>query len=378
MSLRKLHTRLAAVLPAPSMAIHAADVLPAFLKPADVEDRSQLELDLMPATQNVHGEYLRACPHPNILDTIKWRFTRETTQLPRDPEVLNSTLPVLTPDFETPIPNQHARITWLGHASVLLEVPLGDSNDKMTILTDAVFSDRCSPSQFFGPVRYRPCPVEAETLPHIDAVLISHNHYDHLDLITLEKLHRVQPHLRWFIPLNNSKYLTSVGIPIDQIHEQNWWDSHPLTKNGQTFQVSCVPAKHWSKRFLNDTNKSLWGGWVVQGLGGSFYFVGDTAYDTFFRAIHHKYGEQSISAIPIGAYAPRKLFTDQHVNVQEAVRIHNDVKSRSSVGIHWGTWELTDEFYLEPREELAKHMEHDPSSFFTLDHGAQKILPWTL
>ncbi|KAF0693632.1 Aste57867_15417 [Aphanomyces stellatus] len=393
-TLRKIHTRLASVAPAPPIGFNVdilhtpAAKLPAFTRrplPAPTAKQvqpkgvtSQLEEDLKPAARGPTGEFLKACPQPNVLDIVKWRFRREANQIPRDLDVLNATLPVLTPDFTAPIPDRHARITWLGHASVLLEVPLPASTDRMTFLTDAVFSDRCSPSQFFGPARYRPCPVQVETLPHVDAVLISHNHYDHMDVITLDKLHRAQPHLHWFVPLNNAAYLTAVGIPQAQIHEQNWWDMDPLTKHASTFRISCVPAKHWSKRGLNDTNKALWGGWVVQGLGGSFYFVGDTAYDSFFDAIHHRFGDQSVSAIPIGAYAPRNLFTYQHVNVDEAVQIHRDVRSRASVGIHWGTWELTDEFYLEPKQELARQMAQDPASFVALDHGAHKVVPWTL
>ncbi|KAF0693627.1 Aste57867_15412 [Aphanomyces stellatus] len=341
---------------------------------------AQLQANLQPAVRDASGRFPVTASGPRFRDLFHWMLTRgpDDAPLPSDLSELETTLPVLTPDFSAPIPADHARLTWLGHASVLLEVPTSPAGDKFVVLTDPVFTDRCSPSQWFGPARYRPPPVTPDTLPPVDVVLVSHNHYDHLEEVTLAQLHAAQPHIRYITPLGNGYLLQEAGIPAANITEQNWWDQTPA---GSSFQVGCVPANHWSKRGFFDRNKSLWGGFVVQGLGGSFYFAGDTATGSIFEAIRHRYGDQSVSAIPIGAYAPRRLFKDQHCNVEEAIQIHKDVGSRASVGIHWGTWVLTGEYYLEPKEELARLMAAETSSddtFETVDHGASKVVPWQL
>ncbi|CAK4696448.1 hypothetical protein LEN26_020189 [Aphanomyces euteiches] len=340
----------------------------------------QLQADLQPAKYDASGRYPVTATGPGFLDLFKWMLTRKPEdgpRLPSDPAELDRTLPVVAPDLFTRIPADKARISWLGHASVLLQVPI--STDRtFNLLTDPVFTERCSPSQWFGPARFRPAPATMEDLPPIDVVLISHNHYDHLETVSLRKLHEVQPDIRYFTPLGNAKWLVEAGIPRDNIVEQNWWDSSPV--HDGLFQVNCVPAKHWSKRGFFDRNVDLWGGFVVQGAGGSFYFAGDTAIGTIFKAISHKFGAQSVSAIPIGAYAPRRLFQGQHCNVEEAIQIHRDVQSCASVGIHWGTWVLTGEYYLEPKEELERLMakEASPDAFTTLDHGAHKFVQWKL
>ncbi|KAF0713838.1 Aste57867_4189 [Aphanomyces stellatus] len=363
------------------------------LKPQDrVESRTHMPSiavtpkprAMNPAARDAAGRFPPTAQGPSFSDFAQWLWSRRPEDGPRipvDPAELDKTLPVLTPDFSAPIPADHARLTWLGHASVLLQVPTPSLTDPLamfSLLTDPVFTTRCSPSQWFGPARFRPPPVSVKTLPHVDVVLVSHNHYDHLDQITLAQLHAAQPHIRYITPLGNGYLLQEAGIPAANITEQNWWDQTPA---GSSFQVGCVPANHWSKRGFFDRNKSLWGGFVVQGLGGSFYFAGDTATGSIFEAIRHRYGDQSVSAIPIGAYAPRRLFKDQHCNVEEAIQIHKDVGSRASVGIHWGTWVLTGEYYLEPKEELARLMAAETSSddtFETVDHGASKVVPWQL
>ncbi|KDO16236.1 hypothetical protein SPRG_18228, partial [Saprolegnia parasitica CBS 223.65] len=231
-----------------------------------------------------------------------------------------------------------------------------------------------------GPKRYRPAPLQVADLPNVDAVVISHNHYDHLDETTISELHARFPNLQWFVPLDNTRFLAPLGVPADQITEQNWWDATRVTLQEAEFTFSLVPAQHYSRRYFHDTNRSLWGGWVVQGVGGSFYFSGDTAYCSSFKAIGHRFGEFSASAIPIGAYGPREVLHNQHCDVAQAIQIHKDVSSRSSLGIHWGTWTLTDEHYLEPKHDLQRLMadEDDADTFYTLDHGASRVVPWRL
>ncbi|OQS00388.1 N-acyl-phosphatidylethanolamine-hydrolyzing phospholipase D isoform X3 [Thraustotheca clavata] len=337
--------------------------------------------DLLPAKRNATGSF----ENPKHWDykatsfarVLKWRLTTKDPgpQVPKDPKQLDAVLSVLKPDFTPSIPIDQARITWLGHASVLLEIPVDTNGNKVTILTDPVFSDRCSPLQWAGPKRYRPSPLQVKDLPNINAVVLSHNHYDHLDNITISQLSARFPTLQWFVPLDNSQYITPLGVSSDNITEQNWWDSTTISLQDKSFTFSLVPVMHWSRRDFHDTNKALWGGWVVQGLSGSFFFCGDTAYCSSFKAIGHRFGRQSISAIPIGGYGPKEIFGKQHCDVHEAVQIHHDVDSAASIAIHWGTWVLTGEYYLEPKqllEELA------PSSFSCINHGASKLVAWNL
>ncbi|RHY23463.1 hypothetical protein DYB36_007148 [Aphanomyces astaci] len=348
---------------------------------ANAPPASQLDIDLQPAARDASGRFPVTASGPRFRDLAKWWLTaKEETgpRVPTDAAELDRTLPVLTPDFSVPIAPGHARLTWLGHASVLLEVPVPGHDKPFVVLTDPVFTDRCSPSQYFGPMRYRPAPVAVTDLPPVDVVLISHNHYDHLEEVTLAQLHAAQPaSISYFTPLGNAKWIAEAGIPITSIHEQNWWD---ISSTSFPFEVGCVPANHWSKRGFFDRNVALWGGFVVRGLGGSFYFAGDTATGSVFDAIGYKYGPQSVSAIPIGAYAPRHLFRDQHCDVAEAIQIHDQVQSAASVGVHWGTWVLTGEYYLEPKQQLAKQMAQtsQPESFTTVHHGQSKVVKWVL
>ncbi|EQC33503.1 hypothetical protein SDRG_09012 [Saprolegnia diclina VS20] len=335
-------------------------------------ESADLARDLAPAQRDAStGAFLHP-PHwgfrmVTFMDFARWKWSTTALgpQVPTDAAELDKVLPVRTPNFGPQIPTGKARITWLGHASVLLEVPVGADGTTATILTDPVFVERCSPFQWVGPKRYRPAPLQVADLPRIDAVVLSHNHYDHMETTTLTQLRLRFPDLQWFVPLGNAHYLTPLGIPRSRITEQNWWDSTTISLHGAAFTFSLVPVMHWTRRGVLDTNKALWGGWVVQGLGGSFFFSGDTAYCSAFKAIGHKFGGFSVSAIPIGAYGPREVFSVQHCDVPEAIQIHKDVQSHSSLGIHWGTWVMTEEYYLEPKMELERLMACED---FTPDH----------
>ena len=319
------------------------------------------------ATKLPNGQYQNHS-HWNYSQTsfkqiFNWQLNRSKTQIPLPGfKVLESTLPIIKPNFDkVELPN--ARLTWLGHASVLLQV------GSFSVLTDPVFEQRAGPFGMFGPKRYRDCPTSVEELPKLDAIVISHNHYDHLCTTTIGKLANRFPNLKWFVPVGNGALLT--GVAEANITELNWWES---TKMGE-FEFNCVPAMHWSKRGLFDTNKALWSGWLIKGLGGSFYFTGDTGYCPVFKAIGERFGPISISAIPVGAYEPRDIMMKQHVNRQDAVELHKDVKSLHSLGIHWGTWVLTDEDYLEPRD-LSQFTMDKP--FETVNHGESLVIKWTL
>ncbi len=252
-------------------------------------------------------------------------------------------------------------LTWLGHASFLF------SYRGCNLLTDPVFSRRASPVGFAGPRRYTPAPLTVAQLPVIHQVFISHNHYDHLDHGTVAALHQRFGHkLRWYVPRGVAAWLRLRGIEC--ITELGWGQSH-VSEWSEAF---CVPAQHFSGRGVRDRNSTQWCGWVIDFDDFRLYFAGDTGYGSYFRTLGKVFGYMDLSLLPIGAYAPRWFMAPVHVNPEEAVRIHQDVRSRLSVGMHWGTFVLTAEPMDEPPKKLAEALERlalKPESFMTLQHG---------
>ncbi|PIO40391.1 hypothetical protein AB205_0027900 [Aquarana catesbeiana] len=282
---------------------------------------------------------------------------------------LDRELPIIEPYFV-----QHSesagkletgiRITWLGHASVMVEM------DDLTFLTDPVFSQRASPISIAGPKRFRGPPCTIEQLPKIDAVVISHNHYDHLDYNTVLGLNqRFGTELRWFVPLGLLNWMQSCGC--ENVIELDWWEQNCVPGHDEVTFV-FTPCQHWCKRTPFDDNKVLWGSWSVLGPSNRFFFAGDTGYCAAFEQIGKRFGPFDVAAIPIGAYEPRC----QHVDPEEAVRIHADVRAKKSVGIHWGTFALANEHYLEPPAKLREALERyglTQEDFIVLNHGASKL-----
>lgn len=235
--------------------------------------------------------------------------------------------------------------------------------DGVTFITDPIFSERASPSQMVGPKRYRDCPISVNELPVLDAVIISHTHYDHLDLNTVTSLNnRFGTDLRWYVPLGLAGWMSSVGV--DNVVELDWWEESFLTPNISTHSPEVVaedqrsgsadsdvtfvftPAQHWSKRTVSDDNKVLWGSWAVIGPRHRFFFAGDTGFCPVFKQIGAQFGPFDCAAIPIGAYEPRWFMKYQHVAPEEAVQIHQDVQARFSMAVHWGTFALANEVSL--------------------------------
>lgn len=250
--------------------------------------------------------------------------------------------------------------TWLGHATVMVR------SNGFTMLTDPHFSVRAFPVQWAGPARKVQSPSRVENLPKIDVVVISHSHYDHLDYNTVVKLAKQQPDVLFLVPLGLEKLLKGWGIT--KVKEMDWWETHTIGEN----QVTFVPAYHWSARTLTDRNKSLWGGWTLKNADLNFYFSGDTGYSKDFAEIGKRLGPFDFSAIAVGAYEPRWFMKAQHINPDEAVKIHKDVGSRKSMGIHWGTFELTDEPLDQPIGDLKKALSEyrvSAADFELLGHG---------
>lgn len=228
-----------------------------------------------------------------------------------------------------------ATVTWIGHATLL--VRLGGQ----TFLTDPTWSETASPIPI-GPRRFVPPGLDFDALPPIDFVVVSHNHYDHLDLETLGRLARRSAATRFFVPLGNAALLQSAGI--SNVTELDWGDAEPVG----ALVVSCLPAQHWSKRGLGDDLETLWASWSVAGPERRFYFAGDTGYFGGFARIRKQLGAFDLAAMPIGAYAPRPMMKASHLNPEEAYRAAQDLEARRALAMHFGTFDLSDEPLDEP------------------------------
>lgn len=241
------------------------------------------------------------------------------------------------------------------------------------MVTDPIFSHRCSPSQLFGPARFRPAPCQVDDLPSVDICLLSHAHYDHFDVGSLRALAQSH-HCHFYVPLGLKQQMLSFA-GRENVTELDWWESaEHWNADGDRVKVTAIPAQHWSRRGLFDTNTSLWCGFVVESgrLGQKVCFVGDTGYCPVFKDIGAELGPFDLSLIPIGAYEPIWFMKAQHVNPEEAYEIHKDLRSKRSLGIHHGTFRLTSEAVQEPREkflQLVKTYALPEKSLFTLHAG---------
>ena len=306
-------------------------------------------------------------PHPEKAGFWDWKREQWRLGLPKKPEG-GYRFETARPSLEQLRANRRdATVTWVGHATVLVQI------GGLNVLTDPQFSERASPVSFAGPKRVVPPVPAIDQLPHIDAVVISHDHYDHLDIATVTRL-AAQPGgpPRFFAGLGTKQWFAQLGI--ESVDELDWWDAVDF----KGVQFTFVPVQHWSKRSLWDANRRLWGGWVLRHPSFSFFFAGDTGYSKDFADLGEKFGGFDLAAIPVGAYAPRWFMSIMHVDPGEAVRIHRDVRARQSLGIHWGTFDdLTDETLTEPPEVLARERAKaglKEDDFFLLKHGETRVL----
>ncbi len=294
------------------------------------------------------------------LELLRWKWRAWREGHPRPP---GTPIPVVTPDLAAIHANAKSALamqpmaTWIGHITVLVQI------GGLNILTDPVFSERCSPVQFAGPQRHTPPGMELNQLPHIDVVLLSHNHYDHMDEGSIRALARQPGGQPLFItPLVHRHWLSRWGI--HRVVELDWWDEHvlPATAQHQRTVVTLTPAQHWSARTATDAMRSLWGGFAVRNAQAHLFFAGDTAYSPDFKDIRQRFAHEHTAAqgggfdlalLPIGAYEPRWFMKDQHVNPEEAVQIFQDLACKRALAVHWGTFTLTDEPLDEPPRALA-------------------------
>lgn len=268
-------------------------------------------------------------------DVLKWRRAAVDNRWPASVDVV----PVVPDDRVDGL-----RVTMVGHATLLIQI------GGLNMLTDPVWSDRASPFAFAGPKRVTSPGIELEKLPPIEAVLLSHNHYDHLDMATLRTLHaRHDPLI--VTPLGNDAIIRR-HLPKARIATGDWGDRLDIAHGAY---AHIVPALHWSSRGLRDRRMALWGGFMIEAAGTLVYFAGDTGYGTgaIFRDIGARFGAVDLAILPIGAYDPRWFMAAQHCDPEEAIRIMLDVRAKAAVGMHWGTFKLTDEPRADPEHRLA-------------------------
>jgi L-ascorbate metabolism protein UlaG (beta-lactamase superfamily) len=265
------------------------------------------------------------------------------------------------------VPQGSTRVTFVNHATTLLQL------DGVNVLTDPIWSERCSPVSFAGPKRVRPPGLRMEDLPPIDAVILSHNHYDHMDVPTLKQLAARYPNARFFAGLGNKAFLESKGLY--NVTELDWWQEVQLTPE---VKLVSTPSQHFSNRGLNDRDGTLWTSYVLQGPSGVTYFAGDTGYGKHFRQVREKFGPVRLAVLPIGAYKPEAFMEVVHVSPKEAVQASIDLEARVSVPMHYGTFHLGDDGQEEPVTELRKAIDARPDpkpQFWVLGFGEGQDVP---
>jgi N-acyl-phosphatidylethanolamine-hydrolysing phospholipase D len=303
-----------------------------------------------------------------LLAFLKMKFgmgPREAPPIP--PELIPPYKPEVVPaDLEAihhPDPRR-LQVTWVGQSTFLIQT------DGLNILTDPLFSNRASPFGFIGPRRAAPPGVRFEDLPPIDVVVISHDHYDHLDSATIKRLGN-KP--RYFVPLGLGRWFAARGV--SRVSELDWWQTSFIGR----VLFHCVPALHWSGRSFLTFNRTLWAGWVIETPEGRVYFAGDTGYFPGFQDIGRKLGPFRLALLPIGTYFPSWYFKPMHLDPAEAVKAQVDLRARQAIGMHWGTILTSREPPAEPPLFLQKALKdagRPPDVFVVMKFGQTLVYDW--
>lgn len=314
-----------------------------------------------PVTENYDGRKFHnetRIPQPTLRDLLRWRLSTDREPWPKklihsDPVVLKN------PKADEMI------VTYVNHASCLIQI------GSLNILTDPHYSDRASPVTWAGPKRFHTPGIPYEDLPPIHVVLISHDHYDHMDKETLLMLERDHKPV-YLTGLGCESHMKTFDI-IERVVALDWWQEKIIDGVKFTF----VPAQHFSGRGLFDMDHTLWGGFVVEADDKKLFFAGDTGYGPHFQQIHQRFGPMDVSLIPIGAYHPRWFMAPRHMDPDDAVLAHIDLESKMSIGIHFQTFHLTDEGYDQPLIDLeAARLKYkvSPKSFVAPKFGQSFVI----
>lgn len=310
-----------------------------------------------PVTDHFDGSrFTNNEPDHSFSDMVKWWWEMETVEWPDWLEDPPQPPPVVGTQ------NGELRITYINHATVLVQM------DGVNILTDPFWSNRAGPFPWLGAKRVRSPGVRIEDLPNIDVILISHDHYDHLDFATLKRLIKLHDPLI-FAGLGLKKRLKDLeGVKVVEL---DWWQKHLL--GAKKLEIVCVPAKHNSGRGLFDKNKTLWAGFILKSAHGNVLFMGDTGFGDFFQEVRNQYGAIRLAVLPIGSYEKRWFMKNQHMNPDDAVRAHITLDATQSVGIHFGTLKEHPEQSLTAHEtDLAEALNKygvPPDRFCVLNFG---------
>ena len=277
-------------------------------------------------------------PHKThgLADIFRWKLgigEREKPRIPNAPDD-PAAYTTLDPSQIAQIPKDGSRVTWLGHASFLIQ------GAGKSLLIDPIFSDHCFPLPFPSLKRKVAPPCLLSDLPEIDAILLTHSHYDHLDLKTLLK---IGPKTPLYLPSGHAAFLKKSGF--SNVTELAWWESHEFTSD---IRITAVPGQHFTARTWFDRNAGLWCGWVIEGGQKTLWHAGDSGYCPAFSEIGERFGGIDLAMIPIGSYQPRSIMQSMHMNPDEAVQAFIDAKCQRAIGMHWGTFQLTDEPMGEP------------------------------
>ncbi|MBX7102105.1 MAG: MBL fold metallo-hydrolase [Myxococcaceae bacterium] len=311
-----------------------------------------------PSSDHFDGERFHSLdPGPRdrgLGDFLKWQLERDPGPWapPRDVP------PGPPPPYRVALGQM--RVTLIGHATTLIQL------DGVNVLTDPIYSERASPLSFLGPRRVRPPAIRFEDLPPIHAVVVSHNHYDHLDVPTLRRIAKTWPQVRIFVGLGNKAFLEAQGL--EHVEELDWWQSREV--RGVT--VTSVPSQHFSNRGLFDGARTLWTAWVLGGrYAGRAYFGGDTAFGSHFEKTGAALGPFRLAVLPVGAYKPEWFMSPVHMGPTQAVEAASLLRAKSAVPMHHGTFQLADDGETEAIDVLRRH----PGVFQVLGFGDGLTVP---
>jgi N-acyl-phosphatidylethanolamine-hydrolysing phospholipase D len=329
----------------------------------------------LPAHHRPGGGFRNPWPSAQMhgfLDFLKWSLI-ERRRNPRRPDPDPGVFTRVAPAYIVPrsAPDLFT-ITWIGHTSFLIQIA------GLNVLTDPIWSERASPVQFAGPRRWVPAAVDFDRLPPIDAVILSHDHYDHLDSSTVSRLAERYPATRWYAPLGVKDFLHRCGA--QEVIECDWWDERALGE----LHLTCLPAQHFSGRTLGKRNTTLWCGWSLRTAGRSLFFAGDTALHPEFGSIATRCGPFDVAILPIGAYEPRWFMGSVHMNPEDCIKAVDQLEAGQHgtrlvmAAAHWGTFKLTDEPMDDPPTRMRegwRAARRDGKDLWIMRHGETRVMP---